>query len=331
MGSPPLTDGLIAHPRADRSGSVGECPPVLVLAFNRPDTSRRVLDAVRLARPPHLYLAVDGPRPGRAEDAERVLQVQRLADAVDWNCEVHTLFRPANLGCKAAVSQAIEWFFEQVAAGIVLEDDCLPHPSFFPFAGELLQRYEGDPRIMAISGDNFQFGKSRSPYSYYFSRYNHVWGWASWRRAWKLYDHRMSRWPGLRDQGWLADFLKDPVAAAYWTQIFDETYGERNTSWAYRWTFACWSHGGLTALPTVNLVSNIGFGRQSTHTFFRGRVAEMPTQSLAFPLRHPPVIERNESADEATEKVLFSRARPVVRRLKRIASAFGIRRRAASP
>jgi hypothetical protein len=180
---------------------------------------------------------------------------------------------------------------------------------------------------MAISGDNFQYGKRPSPYSYYFSRYNHVWGWASWRRAWRWYDHRMSRWPALREQRWLDGVLKDPVAISYWTRIFDETYEERNSSWAYRWTFACWANDGLTALPAVNLVSNIGFGRESTHTFFRGRVAEMPTQPLPFPLQHPAVVVRDEAADEATERALFSRARPIFRRVKAIAAALGIRRR----
>lgn len=304
-------------------------PPVLILAFNRPHTTSRVIAALRQAKPARVFLAVDGARADRPGEQESVNQVHRLAETFDWGCDVQTLFRDRNLGCKVAVSEAISWFFDQVDAGIVLEDDCVAHASFFPFAAELLERYQDDDRIALVSGNNFQFGHKRSECSYYFSRYNHIWGWASWRRAWRLYDHSMSSWPGLRERGWLEDFLRDPVAASYWKEKFDETYAEENSSWAYRWTYACWANGTLSALPSANLVSNIGFGTDSTHTFFRGRVAAMPTEPMRFPLRHPSAVERNEPADDATEKVLFSRARPVLRKLKRIAKALGVRRVAA--
>jgi hypothetical protein len=306
--------------------SANIAPPVLLLAFNRPDTTARTLESIRAVQPGQLFFAVDGPRPERAGESERVAAVQALADSVDWECDLRTLFRERNLGLKTAVSEAISWFFAGVEQGIVLEDDCVADPSFFRFAGELLEKYRDDERVMAVSGNNFQFGKRADAYSYYFSRYNHVWGWASWRRAWRLYDHGMSRWPGLRERGWPEQYLRDPVAASYWADIFDETHAERNASWAYRWTFACWAHGGLTVLPAVNLVSNIGFGTASTHTFFRGRVAAMATQRMQFPLAHPPSVTRNEAADDATEKVLFSRAQPLLRRLKRVAKALGIRR-----
>ena len=308
------------------SESSSPVPPVLILAFNRPDTTARVIAALREVRPEKVFLAVDGARAGRPRELESVSQVRRLAATLDWGCEVKTLFRDVNLGCKVAVSEAITWFFDQVEAGIVLEDDCIAHASFFPFAAELLERYKDDDHIALISGNNFQFGQMQTEYSYYFSRYNHIWGWASWRRAWRLYDHRMSAWPGLRERGWLEDFLQDSVAASYWKGMFDETHSEQNLSWAFRWTFACWANGALTALPNVNLVSNVGFGADSTHTFFRGRVAAMPTEPMQFPLHHPPSIVRHGPADDATEKVLFSRARPVLRKLKRIARALGIRR-----
>jgi hypothetical protein len=205
-------------------------PPVLILAFSRPDVTAKVIEAIRAARPSRLFFAVDGPREGREAEREKVMQVRRLAQRVDWDCELRTLFREANLGCKVSVSQAITWFFEQVEDGIILEDDCVAHPSFFPFAADLLDRYRDDERVVMISGDNFQLGRRRTVYDYYFSRYTHIWGWATWRRAWKLYDHGMRYWPELRDGGWLLDLLGTREAAEYWQAIFDDTYHERNTS-----------------------------------------------------------------------------------------------------
>jgi hypothetical protein len=289
------------------STSGAACPPVLLLAFNRRDTTQRVVDALRPVRPARVFFAVDGPRPGNAGEAESVAAVRRLAEQMDWGCEVRTLFQDANLGCKLAVSQAISWFFSEVESGIILEDDCVAHPSFFPFAAELLDRYRNDERIMMVSGDNFQQGRRRTDYSYYFSRYTHIWGWATWRRAWRLYDHSMAAWPEMRQGGWLMDILGERKAADYWTRIFDDTHGERNTSWAYRWTFSAWSHSALTILPNVNLVSNIGFGDQATHTKRHDEfMASLDLAEMAFPLKHPPFVVRDERSDASTQARMFS-------------------------
>jgi hypothetical protein len=283
------------------------CAPVLLLAFNRPDTTARVFEALRPVRPSQIFFAVDGPRPEKAADAERVAKVRELASTVDWHSDVRTLFRPRNLGCKNAVSQAISWFFKHVEEGIVMEDDCVPHPSFFRFAGELLERYRHDERVMMVSANNFQQGRPRTQYSYYFSRYLHIWGWACWRRAWSKYDHEMAQWPELRDSGWLMDLLGDRSAARYWTQIFDETHGERNMSWGYRWMFSAWRNAGLSVNPCVNLVSNIGFGDSATHTMEQNHpLASLPVQQIEFPLRHPPDVIRDREADLYSQRNVFS-------------------------
>ncbi len=278
-----------------------------MLAFNRPDTTAKVLQSLRVVHPDRVFFAVDGPRGGVEGERERVLEVQRLAESIDWDCEVRTLFRNGNLGCKVAVSQAISWFFDSVEAGIVLEDDCIAHPSFFPFAAELLQRFREDARVCMISGDNFQFGRHHTPYSYYFSRYTHIWGWATWRRAWRLYDHAMALWPELRDRGWLQDVLEDSGAASYWSRIFETTWADRNASWAYRWIFCAWANGALTVLPSGNLVSNIGFGGAATHTLNRrNKFASLPLEAMSFPLRHPPDVIRDASADSFTQRHMFT-------------------------
>ena len=270
---------------------------VLFLVFNRPDTTAQVFEAIRQAKPPRLYVAADGPREGREGEAERVTKVRDIATAVDWPCEVKTLFREKNQGCKQAVSGAITWFFEQEEQGIILEDDCLPHHDFFTFCETLLNRYADDERVSVITGDNFQNGKKRGDGSYYFSRYNHVWGWASWRRAWQLYDGDLNFWPDWkRSEAWLSEF-PDRVVRRYWEKIFDRMYAQQIDTWDYPWTASVWYHGGLTATPNVNLVSNIGFGPDSTHTASAySPLAGMATSAMG-ELTHPAAINQDQAAD----------------------------------
>jgi hypothetical protein len=253
-------------------------------------------------------------------EVERVDDVRALSSEIDWGCETKTLFRSSNRGCKLAVSEAITWFFDQVDAGVIMEDDCVPDPSFFPFATELLERYAHENRVFLVSGNNFQ-KTHRTEFSYYFSRYAHIWGWASWRRAWQHYDHKMSAWPRLRDSGWLDDQLGDRHAVRYWTRIFDETNLERNSSWGYRWLFSCWSNSGLAIHPSVNLVSNIGFGVHATHTTDqKSGLANMRTASMAFPLKHPPFVHRDVLADRFTQKHVYSAPSFFRRAIKKVVS-----------
>lgn len=270
---------------------------VLFLVFNRPDTTARVFEAIRQAKPPRLYVAADGPREGREGEAERVAKVREIATAVDWPCEVKTLFRTKNLGCKCAVSSAITWFFDQEEEGIILEDDCLPQPDFFTFCEGLLDRYRDDEKVSVITGDNFQAGLWRGQGSYYFSRYNHVWGWASWRRAWQYYDGDLTFWPEWKRSADWSNRLPDKVERRYWEKILDRMHAQQIDTWDYPWTASVWYHGGLTATPNVNLVSNIGFGSDSTHTASADSpLAEMATGALG-DLIHPETITQDQAAD----------------------------------
>jgi len=280
--------------------------PVLLLLFNRPHVTRLVVEAVRQAKPQRLYVATDGPRKGNQEDVENCEQVRQIATAIDWDCNVKTLFRKENLGCKKAVSEAIDWFFEHETEGIILEDDCLPDQTFFKYCQELLEYYRHDNQIMVISGDNFQFGRKRGEFSYYFSRYNHCWGWATWRRAWKFYDVNMELWPYIRDNDYLVDILGNKKAAHYWKNQFEMAYNGKIDSWDYMWTFSCWCQNGLSILPNINLVSNIGYGGDGTHTKRGSKLANMKSEAFQFPIKHPPVIIKNLRADNFSEKYLFS-------------------------
>lgn len=280
--------------------------PVAFIIFNRPDTTERVFAEIAKAKPPKLLVVADGPRANRPDEAEKCAVTRDIIKRVDWDCEVLTNFSDVNFGCKKRVSSGIDWVFEQVPEAIILEDDCLPHPTFFRFCEELLERYRDDTRVMAISGDNFQCGQKRGDNSYYFSRYNHVWGWASWRRAWQHYDVNMQEWPVIRDGKWLAGVLDDERQQHYWTNIFEQVHGGLIDTWDYQWTFACWVQNGLTVLPQTNLISNIGFGKDATHTQAMSIFAELPVEEMGFPLVHPHCMLRDTVADAFTNKNNFS-------------------------
>ncbi len=271
---------------------------VLFLIFNRPHTTARVFEAIRQAKPSRLYVAGDGARENREGEAEKVAEARKIVTQVDWPCELRTLFRDKNLGCKKAVSSAISWFFEKEEQGIILEDDCLPHPDFFQFCEVLLDYYANDKRIFVITGTNFQNGQKRGNASYYFSKYPHIWGWATWRRAWKYYDVDISFWPKwLRSEDWLRK-VPNRVERRYWQKIFDQTYQNKIDTWDYQWTASVWYTGGLTATPNVNLVSNIGYGTDATRTLsYDDPLANQPTYPMER-IQHPEQLAIDEKADE---------------------------------
>jgi hypothetical protein len=280
-----------------------------MLIFNRPAETARVFAEIAKARPPRLFVVADGPRPDYPDDPTRCAEARAVIEHVDWPCEVLTNYAETNMGLRHRVASGLDWAFSLADELIVLEDDCVPHPTFFRFCDELLAHYRHDTRIMTISGDNFQYGRRRTRYSYYFSRYNHCWGWASWRRAWNYFDMDMKLWPEVRDGGWLDDILADPLATAYWKTIFQRNYEDKINSWAYRWTFACWVQSGLTILPNENLISNVGHGEAGTHTKGSSApAANIPALPMAFPLQHPPFVIRDTQADDFSQKNHFQRA-----------------------
>lgn len=271
--------------------------PVLFLVFNRPKKTAQVFEKIRQAKPPRLYVAGDGPRNGYDGEKEKVLKAREIATRVDWDCEVITLFRDKNLGCKNGVSGAINWFFEYEEQGIILEDDCLPHRDFFNFCENLLDRYAKDKRVSVITGNNFQNKKWRGNASYYFSKYNHVWGWATWRRAWIHYDGDIKFWPRWRNsKAWL-NHTPDKVERKYWRNIFDRVYEGQIDTWDYPWTASIWYQNGLTVTPNVNLVSNIGFGEDALHTKSKNsKFSKMPVKNLNI-IKYPKKVNRDTDAD----------------------------------
>ncbi len=277
--------------------------PVLFLVFNRPSATRKVFETIRSAKPRKLYVAADGPRKDKDGESERSAAVRKIATNVDWDCDVKTLFREENLGCKAAVSGAITWFFQNEAEGIILEDDCVPNRTFFTFCEELLERYRDNDQIAMISGNNFQSGNNRTEHSYYFSRYTHIWGWATWRRSWQYWDGKLSTWPEMKKNGMLRKISEGNKALEkYWSSIFDYYYDGKIDTWDYPWLYSCWLNGKLSILPSVNLVSNIGFGEGATHTKITDVASNISREEMGDPLIHPYSIVRHKEADNYTEK-----------------------------
>lgn len=268
--------------------------PVLLIIYKRPDLTRRALKAIAAAKPSRLFVAADGPRTEIEAEACRITRA--AITEFKGDCDVVTNFADENLGCGIRVHTAIDWAFTLSEELIILEDDCLPNASFFRFCNELLRAYQEDERVMHISGDNF-VGPPATPYSYYFSKYTHAWGWATWKRAWRHFDWTMSRWPELRGAGVINSWCSDPYEQRYWTEIFDRMHLGAPDIWDYMWLFACWSQSGLTVLPSVNLVRNDGWGPEATHTV--GPIECPPTAELNA-IHHPPFVVRNAQADAIT-------------------------------
>lgn len=280
---------------------------VLFLVFNRPDTTIQVFEAIRKAKPPRLYVAADGPRDSRHGEDEKVKTVRDyVMDHIDWDCEVKTLFREKNLGCKYGVSGGIDWFFKNEEEGIILEDDCLPAQSFFWFCEDLLERYRNDERVMQICGSNFLNGWRRNGDSYYFSKYGPIWGWASWRRAWSHYDVDMKLWPAVKKKKIYLDFCDGNKDIAFRLNLYDKLYAGEIDTWDYQWGFSKMINSGLSATTNVNMISNIGFGKDGTHvTDGNSPFAAMQVSSLCMPFFHPEFIIRDHLSDQRYLRALL--------------------------
>ena len=270
---------------------------ILFLIFNRPDTSERVFERIRQARPQKLFIAADGPRSDKPTDKSLCEKTRQVVNSVDWDCEVLTLFRDKNLGCKEAVNSAIDWFFEHVEEGIILEDDCVPDPSFFRFCQELLAYYRDDKRIMMIGGNSSQLGRSRTSDSYYFSAFSHIWGWATWRRAWQQNDPLMKTWPDKKESNLPKKIMLTNDGMHRIKSKLDTVYNGTLNSWAYAWQYSCWVQEGMCIVPEHNLVTNIGFGKDATHTKERSMFSNQNSMEISFPLKHPTKVIRRRKAD----------------------------------
>ena len=286
---------------------------VLFLVFNRLETTRQVFEAIRQAKPPRLYIAADGPRERREGEAEKVEAVREYVMAhIDWDCEVKTLFRERNLGCKHAVSEAITWFFEQEEQGIILEDDCLPSQSFFWYCETLLEKYKNDDSVYLISG----YGRGSEPFiknaDYGFCKYALIWGWASWAKVWEKYDPEMSDWPQFSDTI-IRNISKRSGAKRYWEQELSLTYKHEIDTWDYQLHYLLQKNGGKSVVPRINLISN------ATHTFdVNSENANRKIYDFSFPLKPEPDLESKFFIDDFYDQYEFNKRPLIVRVINKL-------------
>lgn len=274
--------------------------PVVLIVFNRPDNTSRVFERVRAQRPSTLLIVADGPRPDRPGEADACAEVLGVVSHVDWPCEVLTAVADSNLGCRQRIITGLNWVFEQVPEAIILEDDCLPEQTFFPYASELLERYRDDERVMMISGDGFVPPHAADPASYRFVRLPHIWGWATWARAWAHNDPDLAGWPAVRDAQILERLFGDQRYADHFTRLFDAVHMREIDTWDFGWTYSIIARGGLSAVPRRNLIANIGFDQGATHTTnAHDPLANLPTAPLPLPLVHPPAVVPDITYEQA--------------------------------
>lgn len=269
--------------------------PVLFLIFNRPDTTEQVFAKIREARPKQLFVAADGPRIEKTGEAEKCEIVRQIAINVDWDCEVKTLFRKDNLGCGLAVSQAITWFFEHVEQGIILEDDVLPDLSFFEFCRTLLDKYHSNLNVMTVCGTNF-LNYSPSNGSYYFSRNFHAWGWATWKRSWQSFSLQLENYDYFKNYQ-SRKLWKNSKERNHWLKIFNQVNSGSIDSWDYSMSYLIFRERRLSIIPTVNLIRNIGFNADATHTKV-GNNKLMPTVGRLWEIKHPDKVLWNQKIDK---------------------------------
>ncbi len=270
---------------------------VVLLVFNRPALTARVFARLRAARPRRLLVVCDGPRAGRQDDVEAVAEVRRIVTQVDWPCDLLTDFAEQNLGCRRRVSSGLDWAFSQTDEAIVLEDDCLPDPSFFPFCDELLARYRDDERVMMITGLNPVAPWKADRQSYHFSYCGAIWGWASWARAWRYYDVEMRAWDDAEARDRVRDVFADPMLYEPRIATYERVRRGEVDTWDMQWSFARIIQSGLSVVPAVNLIQNIGVGGGATHTRSAHPMADLPTTAITWPLRHPRYVAVDREYD----------------------------------
>jgi glycosyltransferase involved in cell wall biosynthesis len=278
--------------------------PVLFLIFNRPDQTKAVFEQIRKIRPARLFIAADGPRSHVPEDRIKCREAREIINQIDWKCDLKLLFREKNLSLKEGVSSAINWFFANVEEGIILEDDCLADESFFNYCSELLDHYRDNEQIMHINGTNFLLGNEFDfDGSYYFSKICHPWGWATWKRAWLKYDIEMKGLDSFLDQNKLSEYTTNQNAIKFYGDSFTKTAAGKVNTWDYQWFFSVWKNDGIVISPAINLVTNIGFGKDATHTNYKYTRLSKMKRNRMYSMKHPRNIRINKQADEFTFEV----------------------------
>lgn len=279
--------------------------PVTLFIFNRPIETEKVFQRIRSIKPSRLFIVSDGPRLNNEVETDLVLLCREIVSRIDWECEISTNFSDHNMGCRRRVISGLDWVFSMVEYSIILEDDCLPHPDFFSFADELLQRFANDERVGAISGTNLLLENSDSGTSYLFSRFPSIWGWGTWGRVWKMYDGEILDWPEQQKAHLLRETLSNKRAIDHWERSLNGVYNHQIDTWDYQFAYLLWKTKQLSVIPRNNLISNIGFGANATHTFDKSSpMSNMATFPMSYPLVHPSKVATDSQFDHEIQSQL---------------------------
>lgn len=274
--------------------------PILLNIFNRPESTQKVLSVIREIQPTTLYVHADGPRTDKLDESVICTKCRELIKSmVDWDCDLHIWYEDTNKGCGKGPAEAITWFFQNVEYGIILEDDCVPNYDFFLFMEDMLLRYKDETKITSVAGSNFQDGHKRGDASYYFSQYNRIWGWATWKRVWSQYDYYMSDATTESIETVLYNCFSRKCDRQYWSAVLKTVLSNRmnDTCWDYQFMFLQWRLGGLTVTPNCNLVSNIGDGPDATHTAWENNPNLNRKVDKLYPIHYPKIVKVDVKAD----------------------------------
>lgn len=280
--------------------------PVAVFLFNRPGCARQLLEAVSQQQPARLFIVADGPRDSHPDDASLCRASRAVFEHISWPCQVTRIYADKNMGCRNSIPHGLQQVFAAVEECIILEDDCIPQPSFFRFCTELLDTYRSSEQVMCISGHRVDGPNEPDGESYFFSKYPHIWGWATWRHQWAKFDLAMPEWKCLRETDWLRNILGSDAATTYWKRIFDQM-NEGMDTWDYALAYAGWRHGMLSVRPKVSMITNIGLQEKSTHGLFHAGLDPFaPAREMDFPLIHPKTIAADKDTENRIEWVSYS-------------------------
>ena len=281
--------------------------PILLLLFNRPKLTKKLIKSLQIVKPKKIYVNIDGPRSKYKNDKQLCREVYKEVKKINWKCKINIRKFSFNNGCRKSVKNAIDHFFSKEKYGIILEDDCIPSMNFFVFCAKILKKYENNDKIKSISGNNFQKNKKQYKYDYYFSKYMHCWGWATWRRAWKDYDDNLSGWTKLKNSDYWRRLHPDRYESKYWKTKIELVYKKRIDSWAYVWLASIWFKKGIVVNPSVNLVNNLGFENNALHTFVNRFYFNNSDKIKNYKLiNHPKNIDIHKIFDENTFKIHFN-------------------------
>jgi hypothetical protein len=280
--------------------------PVTLILFNRSDTLRLVINALRLVQPKVIFAIADGPREGNIDDIESCIKAREVLNEIDWDCNISKRFLDCNLGVGRNPAEGIDWVFDRIGETIILEDDCIPNPDFFKFCDKLLDRYRNNPRVMMISGNNHTLGQYTIDNSYAFTYHTQTHGWATWKDSWQHYDYRVQKWPKFRSYQWLYNITGSIISSIFWMKIFDKAYAKESPYWDFQWTLCCWINSGVNIVPAVNLVSNAGYGAHATNTKDKSNpFSNLKTESMSFPLVHAETININYKLGRTLNKTVY--------------------------